>query len=160
MDLRKTVGPLLALVVAAGVGGGIYLSAQRKAADDRARIDASQLVTVRGMIGSEKEGFFTDPRVIEALRKKGLVVHIEKVGSRQISLRSDVKNYDFGFPAGAPGAIKLQETVKARQSFNPFFTIMAIASWKSLLPVLEANGIVRQESGYYGLDMRGLTTRS
>lgn len=155
MEPRKLIGPLLALVVAAGVAGGIYLSAQRKTVEDRAQSEAAQLVTLRGLIGSEKEGFFSDPRVVETLRKHGLAAQIEKVGSRAIAQRSDLKNYDFGFPAGAPAGIKLQQAVKARQTFNPFFTVMAVASWKPLLPVLEANGALRRETtGHYVLDMR------
>jgi len=155
MRLRKLIGPLLALVLAAGVGGGIYVSAARRAAEDRTRIEAAQVVSLRGLIGSEKEGFFADPGVIDALRRRGLVVYVEKVGSRAISLRPDLKSYDFGFPAGAPAGIKLQQAVHARQTFNPFFTVMAVASWKPLVAVLEANGVVRRDAeGYYVLDMR------
>jgi hypothetical protein len=155
--VRKLIGPFLALLVAAGVAAGIYLSAERKAVEDRVKVEAAQVVAVRGMIGSEKEGFFTDPRVVEALRKRGLAVQVEKVGSRAIAQRQDLKNYDFGFPAGAPAAIMLQQKVKAKQTFTPFFTVMAVASWKPLLPVLEANGLVRQDAGgYHVLDMRRL----
>lgn len=155
MDARKLIGPVLALLVAAGVGGGIYLSAERKAVEDRARIEAAQVVTLRGLIGSEKEGFFADARVAAALRRHGLVVQVEKVGSRAIAQRQDLASYDFGFPAGAPAAIKLQGLVKAKQTFNPFFTVMAVASWQTLLPTLEANALVRQESGGYRvLDMK------
>ncbi|HVP41986.1 MAG TPA: hypothetical protein VMS96_01060 [Terriglobales bacterium] len=151
--MRRAIGPVLALLLALGVGGAIYLSAHRKAADDQAKSAASRQVMLRGMIGSEKEGFFADERVVEALRSHGLLVHVEKVGSRQLALRQDWKSYDFGFPAGTPAALKLQETVHARQLFNPFFTVMAVASWKPLIPALEANGLVRAEGGYQVFDM-------
>lgn len=155
MDGRKLIGPLLALLLAVGVGVGIYLSWERKAADDRANIEASQVVTVRGLIGSEKEGFFADPRVVAALRKHGLSVQVEKVGSRAITQRQDLKGYDFAFPAGAPAALKLQGIIKAKETFTPFFTVMAVGSWQQLLPVLEANDLVRQEAaGYRVIDMK------
>jgi hypothetical protein len=157
MDTRKLIGPILALLVAAGVGMGIYFSAERKAESDRVKIEAAQVVSLRGLVGSEKEGFFADPRVATALRKHGLAVQVEKVGSRAIALRQDLKNYDFGFPAGAPAAIKLQGAVNARQTYNPFFTVMAVATWQTLIPVLEANGLVRAEAGGYRvLDMKRL----
>ena len=157
MDFRKLIGPVLALLLVAGVGFGIYLSAERKAESDRVRVEAAQVLTLRGLVGSEKEGFFADPRVAAALRKHGLVVQIEKVGSRAIALRQDLKNYDFGFPAGAPAAIKLQGAVNARQTYNPFFTVMSVATWQTLIPVLEANGLVREEAGGYRvLDMKRL----
>jgi hypothetical protein len=155
MDARKLVGPLLALVVAAGVAGGIYLSAERKAEADRVKIEAARVVALRGLIGSEKEAFFSDPRVAAALRKHGLEVQVEKTGSRAIAQRTDLKNYDFGFPAGAPAAIKLQGVVNAKQTYNPFFTVMAVATWQQLMPVLEANGLVRDgPGGYRVLDMK------
>jgi hypothetical protein len=94
MDFRKLIGPVLALLLVGGVGFGVYLSAERKAESDRVRVEAAQVLTLRGLVGSEKEGFFADPRVAAALRKHGLVVQIEKVGSRAIALRQDLKNYE------------------------------------------------------------------
>lgn len=157
MQVRKLLGPLLALLLATGVGSAIYFSATKKSEQERTRIEAQAMVVIRGLIGSEKESFFSDQRVAAALRKQGLVVHVEKVGSRQIALRQDIKNYDFGFPAGVPAALKLQQQVKSKQTFPTFFTAMAVASWKSLIPTLEANGLVKQIDGiYYLTDFRKL----
>jgi hypothetical protein len=110
--------------------------------------------TVRGLIGSEKEGFFNDPRVQDILRKHSITVSFEKVGSRAIAQRSDLKSFDFAHPAGAPAAQKIQQSIKAQQVFTPFFTPMVVASWKQLLPTLMAEGIVKKESdNYYLVDM-------
>jgi hypothetical protein len=41
--------------------------------------------------------------------------------------------------------------------FTPFFTPMVLASWKKLIPLLETNGVVREQDGtYYVIDMRRL----
>jgi hypothetical protein len=108
------------------------------------------------MIGSEKESFFNDPGVIERLAAKGFRANVEKVGSREISTR-DLKGYDFGFPSGAPAAIKLQKKAKATQIYTSFYTPMAVASWKLLIPMLIAEGIVKQEAdNFYIIDMKKL----
>ena len=50
--------------------------------------------------------------------------------------------------------MKIQQVTKAQQVFTPFFTPMVIASWKTLLPVLEREGLVKLEAGnYYVVDM-------
>jgi hypothetical protein len=128
------------------VGAAIFLTV-------RQQIVSRRVVTVIGLIGSEKEAFFDDPRVVEALRKGGLEVEVEKAGSRQIATSYDLSEYDFAFPAGVPAAEKMRREQGGSQSYDVFFTPMAIASWKPVAQVLEANGIARDEGGYYTLDM-------
>jgi len=152
--MNRLVGPLLAVVLLLGVGFAGYRSYNQNQQVEQARIAAEQMETVRGLIGSEKEGFFTDPRVQEVLRANSLAVTVEKVGSRAIASRTDLKSFDFAHPAGAPAAQKIQQSAKALQAFTPFFTPMVVASWKQLLPPLMAEGIVRQENdNYYLVDM-------
>ena len=72
MNIRKLVGPALALVLIASVGGGIWYShgklrAERDDAEKR-RLDAARMVEVHGLIGSEKDAFFADPKVQAALK--------------------------------------------------------------------------------------------
>lgn len=157
MNIKRVLGPLLALALAAGIGSAIYVSAGRKAEQRSAEAAAAAVVEVRGMIGSEKESFFLDPQVAEVLLSKyGLRVKTEKVGSREIASR-DFKGYDFGFPAGAPAAIALQKKAKAPQTFPTFFTPMAVASWKQLVPLLEHEGIVKKNNdAFYIVDMKRL----
>jgi len=156
MQLRKILAPVLAVALLAGVGAAIFVSSTRKIETDAAHAAAKAVVQVRGMIGSEKETYFHDPRVQARLRQLGFVATVDKVGSREISTRN-LKGYDFGFPAGAPAAIALQKTPGARQAYQPFFTPMAIASWKTLVPVLERAGLVRTENGtHYIIDMKRL----
>lgn len=67
MEIRKLVAPALALLLLAGVGAGIWYSNQRlgqtQADAAQQRLTQAQQVTLRGLIGSEKETFFADPRV-------------------------------------------------------------------------------------------------
>jgi hypothetical protein len=156
MEIRRVLGPAFAVILAVGVGAAIFVSHSRKAEEQAAKEAAQAIVEVKGMIGSEKESFFADPKVIELLASKGLRVKVEKVGSREIASR-DFSGYDFAFPAGTPAAITLQNLVKAKQVYPTFFTPMAIASWNILVPVLEKEGIVRKMDGsYFIIDMKRL----
>lgn len=157
---RKILGPLMAGLLVAGIGTAIYISYGRKAQDDATQAAAAAIVDVKGMIGSEKESFFMDAEVIQVLAKRGFRVKVEKVGSREIAFR-DHTGFDFGFPAGAPAAIALQAKVKASQTYPTFFTPMAIASWKLLIPTLEQEGVARRNNdAYYIVDMKRLLALS
>ena len=150
---KRILGPLLLAALVVGVGIAGYYSIR----DVFEQRQASRVQPVRGLIGSEKEGFLTDPRVLAVLRKHGLELHVEKAGSRQIALRQDIKSYDFGFPAGVPAADKLMQALGQKQSFQTFFTPMVIASWKPIADLLVAQGMARAEAGgYYTLDMNRL----
>lgn len=157
MQVKRFFGLLISVLFLVGVAAGIYFSSQDKQTQDAAEAAAHNVEVVKGLIGSEKEAFLTDPRVTAILRKRGFELQVSKAGSREISSRPDLKSFDFGYPAGAPGAIKLQQVTGAKTSIPTYYTVMAIASWESLVPVLEANGLVSRRDGhYYIIDMRRL----
>lgn len=143
---RRILGPLLSVILILGVGIAIYLSASEQMA-------ARRVVTVKGLIGSEKEEFFRDQRVIEVLRKHNLAVAFEKAGSRQIATSYDLSQYDFAFPAGVPAAEKIRREAGVNRSYEPFFTPMVVASWQPIAEILVANGMATSQNGYYTLDM-------
>ncbi len=148
--MKKLIAPLLTLLLVLGLGAGIYVSVNEQLGKER-------IVAVRGLIGSEKEDFFRDPRVVEALAKKGLEVEVEKAGSRQIATQFKLKDFDFAFPSGAPAAEKIKRETKVNKAYEVFFTPMAVASWKMIAAILEANGIVKQRDNiYYIIDMTRL----
>lgn len=140
--MRKFLGPILSLALLVGVGAAIYFSASEQ-------LHLGNTIEVRGLIGSEKEEFFRDERVVKALAKQGLVVHAEKAGSRQIATSYDLSKYDFAFPAGVPAAEKIRRDTGKKQSYRPYFTPMAIASWRIVAEVLERNGIAERQGDYY-----------
>lgn len=149
--MKRLLGLVLTIALAGGVGFAIFLSLRDQ-----------QVVTVTGLIGSEKEAFFLDERVVARLRREhGLEVDFEKVGSRRIAIeggaQGTVENYDFAFPAGIPAAEKIRRDYNVLGSYRVFFTPMTIASWRPVVDVLEANEIVRERGGYYAIvDMRRL----
>jgi hypothetical protein len=141
--MRRPLALLLTLFLTAGVGIAIYFSASEQSVQQ-----------LTGLIGSEKDEFFRDPRVIEALRRNRLRVKVIKAGSREIATKFNLKDYDFAFPSGIPAAEKIERDSKIAKFYSVFFTPIAIGSWKRVAEVLEANGIVRRRNEtYYIADM-------
>ena len=148
--MRKLIAPLLTLLLVLGVGFGIYVSVNEQ-------LSQQSIVTVHGLIGSEKEGFFSDPRVVATLAKQGLAVEVEKAGSRQIATQFKLKGYDFAFPSGSPAAEKIKREAGVSKAYEIFFTPMAVASWKMIATILESNDIVKlRDNIYYIIDLTRL----
>jgi hypothetical protein len=161
VELRKVLAPALAVLLLAAVAGGIWFSnsrvGQEKAAQQAGQLEKARQVAVRGLIGSEKEAFFADPRVQQALAAQGIAVTVEKAGSRAIAGRFNASVYDFGFPSGAPAAAALKQAAKAPSVYTPFYTPMVLASWRPIADILVANGIAERKGDiYYVTDLPGL----
>jgi len=144
--MKRSLGLLLTLLLIIGVGIAIYLSVQEQMGN-------WSKITVHGLIGSEKEGFFKDPRVLAALQRLGLTVQVEKAGSRQIATSFDLKLYDFVFTAGTPAAEKIRRDRHLNQFYTPFFTPMAIASWQPIVRLLVNNGMAEDRGGIFFFKM-------
>ncbi|HSI48807.1 MAG TPA: hypothetical protein VLA61_11085 [Ideonella sp.] len=153
--MRKLLAPVLGVALLAAVGAGAWYSHTRLQGDAVASAAAQQVqaqqVTLRGLIGSEKEAFFADPKVQQALAAQGLRVTVETAGSRAIAAGFDPGRYDFGFPSGAPAAQQLKSKAKAAAVFNPFYTPIVFASWRPIAEILVANGIATKHGDFYEL---------
>lgn len=113
---------------------------------------APSAVRLHGLIGSEKAPFFRDQRVVAALRRGGFDVSVSTAGSREIAAK-DLTHEDFVFPAGVPAAEKIRRERTGTQSFTPFFTPMAIATWKPIVALLEANGLIHRAGDLVTFDV-------
>ena len=142
---RRLAAIGLALVLIVGVAIAIGGSIAGRLGPDT--------VALHGLIGSEKGPFFADPRVIAALKRGGFEVTVAPAGSRQIATM-DLTHEDFVFPAGAPSAEKIRRLRPGTASVVPFFTPMAIATWKPIVAILQQAGIVHDGgSGYLTFDV-------
>jgi len=141
---RRLAAVGLAILLIAGVGYGILSSAK----------DAlgPAPVAVKGLIGSEKDPFFKDPRVVAALKRGGFVVSVSTAGSRQIA-GANLSQQDFAFPAGVPAAEKIRVDHAGSKAFVPFYTPMAIATWKPIVALLTTAGVVHVTNGVTTLDV-------
>ena len=153
MNLRKALGPALAVLLLAGVAIAIRFSMREKKAEE----SAAERVTVKILTGSEKENFLNDAELAKVLDAEGISITLQKAGSREIATRPDLRNFDVAYPAGASAAVKISQTTGSKRIFATFYTPMAVASWKTLVPVLEKSGLVSHKDGSdYIVDMAKL----
>ena len=146
--MRRWIGLGLAAVLALAVGGAIILSVAQKVNPTPA------LTVVRGVIGSEKLPYFKDPGVIRVFRDNGFDVQVDTAGSRQIATTVDLSKYDFAFPAGVPAALKIQADRKAKTTYSPFFTPMAIATFRPIVQLLINAKVATDNGSYVSFDVK------
>lgn len=156
--MNKQLAIALFCLVVLALGGVFYYGWQRehnaRVTANQATLAAKQILSVKGLIGSEKEDFFKDPQVQAILKDKyKLIVDTESVGSRRIATdggsAGKANQYDFAFPAGTPAADKIKREFKPKDSYRVFFTPMAVASWTPVAQVLENNNIVQKSNQHY-----------
>jgi len=158
VDIRRLAAPALGVLLLTAVGAGIWYSnsdvTEQQRSIQATKAEQAREVSVRGLIGSEKDSFFADAGVQQALAAQGITVAVEKSGSRAIANRYDATKYDFGFPSGAPAAAQLRAQAKASNVYTPFYTPIVFASWRPIADMLVANGVARKEADfYYVVDM-------
>ena len=146
--MRRWIGLGLAAVLALAVVAAIILSVSQKIHP------TPPLTVVRGVIGSEKLPYFKDPGVIQVFHDNGFDVEVDTAGSRQIASTVDLSKYDFAFPAGVPAALKIQADHKAKTTYAPFYTPMAIATFKPIAQLLIADKIATDKGTYISFDMK------
>jgi len=145
--MSRALGLLLAGLLAIGVVVAIVASLSGSLAP-------RGLVRVQGVIGSEKQPFFQDPDVQAVFHRNGLDVQVDTAGSREIATSVDLSRYDFAFPAGAPAALKIKTDHHARAIYEPFFTPMAVATFRPIAQLLVANHVATDGGGYFTLDVQ------
>ncbi|MEO5535915.1 MAG: hypothetical protein ABIR17_12385 [Pseudolysinimonas sp.] len=153
---KRALGIVLAIVLAGGIvaivvlgrgfGGGILPGPSGAPAD---------LTVVRGVIGSEKKPFFQDPQVQAIFAEYGLDVQVTTAGSRQIATSVDLTGVDFVFPSSAPAAEKIKRELNISTVYAPFYSPMAIATFKPIVQLLSNAGIAHQQAdGTWILDVK------
>ncbi|WP_250281170.1 MULTISPECIES: hypothetical protein [unclassified Frankia] len=110
--------------------------------------------TVRALVSSEKQPFFSDPDVVAALGRAGYRLEITSAGSREIATTHDLSGFDLAFPADAPQADRIRRDRGISASYVPFFTPMAIATFAPVAELLTAAGVSSREGDHYLFDMR------
>ncbi|MEV0069659.1 hypothetical protein [Amycolatopsis sp. NPDC050768] len=143
MKRRLSIGLAVVLVLAV-----VAVIVWGRSGSDEAS-GGGDLTVVRGVIGSEKQAFFTDQRVVDAFAKHGLKVEVDTAGSRQIATTVDLAKYEFAFPSSSPAAQKIQRDRKVTTVYTPFQSPMAIATFEPIVSLLSAAGAVHKGAGDY-----------
>jgi hypothetical protein len=159
MSFRKVLGPTLAVLLLVGVGLAIDYSIKEKKFTDTADMKAAGQVTVKVLTSPEKEAFLADPDLTKVLDSAGITLSIQKAGAGEIVTRPDLTTFDAAFTASEHAAAKISQTTGSKRTFTSFHTPMAVASWKTLIPVLEKSGLVTSRNGeYFLINMPKLVT--
>jgi hypothetical protein len=139
----------LVAVFLAVLGGGLYKSFSEKnepttaAAAEGTPATTANLTKVRLLTGSAKFSFLKDPKLAEILAKDGLELELVKTGAFTTDV-TRAKEFDAVWPAGANAATDFAAAWKTSNTYPVFSTPLAIASWKALVPVFEANGLAKK----------------
>ncbi|BEL12116.1 hypothetical protein Q0Z83_103070 [Actinoplanes sichuanensis] len=107
---------------------------------------ATTQTEVSGIVGSEKETYLRDSRVVDVLRCAGFTLRIDADGSRDMAKRV-ASGYDFAFPSSTPTAEKIMEERGITESYKPFSSVMGVATFKPTVEVLRADGVVQTVKG-------------
>ncbi|GAA0398432.1 hypothetical protein GCM10009530_57650 [Microbispora corallina] len=143
--MKRWIGVGLALLLGVAVVAAVVLGNRGSGGGG----GPAALVTVRGVIGSEKKPFFDDPGVRAAFARHGLRVEVDTAGSREIATSVDLRKYDFAFPSSVPAAEKIKQERGATRVYSPFYSPMAIATFQPIVDVLAKAGVVRDSGGGY-----------
>lgn len=135
--VRRILGIVLAIVLIGGVAAAVIAGRGGQGTGGTAT------KTVRGIIGSEKNEFFTDPDVVKALAAKGYTVETETSGSWAMD-RLPLKEYDFAFPSSGEPAKRIlaKAGLKAAQAARPFYSPLVVITRGNAAKVLADNGLV------------------
>ncbi|WP_322759324.1 hypothetical protein [Frankia sp. Cr2] len=146
MHGRRVLGLVLAGLLTVGVIAVVVVPRMRSTSN-------SGDVSVRALISSEKQPFFSDPDVIAALARAGYRIEITSAGSREIATTRDLSGFDLAFPADGPQADRIKRDRKITASYVPFFTPMAIATFTPIATLLTAAGVSVTDGDHYLFDM-------
>lgn len=157
--MKRVAGIALAAILAVGVVLAVALGSRGGGAATPSGEPPASLTTVRGVIGSEKKPFFDDPRVKAAFAAKGYTVQVDTAGSRAIATTVDLAGYDFAFPGSVPAADRIKRDRKVAATYSPFYTPMAIATYRPILDLLTRAGVVsKNAAGYQQFDVAAYLT--
>lgn len=151
MNKRK-IGIGLAALLLLGIVAAVLVPKMGASASAQS---GGQTTVVTGVIGSEKKEFFDDPKVKAVFATHGYDVQVKTAGSRQIATSPALATSDFAFPSSAPAADKIALGKAVKGIYSPFFSPMAVATFKPVAQLLKNAGIASQDaSGTWQIDMK------
>ncbi|WP_395296609.1 hypothetical protein ACF9IK_26550 [Kitasatospora hibisci] len=147
--MKRAVGVLAALALL----GGVALALLRPAGPGGG--EEPKVVTVTGVIGSEKRDFFEDPDVKAELAKQGIKVSAQTTGSWLMG-DSKLDQLDFAFPASLSPAEEIRRQLQLKDApIRPFYSPLVVLAHQPTAEVLKQNGVASQDkaTGVWTLKM-------
>ena len=111
-------------------------------------------VTLTALVGTEKRNYFTDAKVKRRLAELGFTLEIDTAASRDMATARNLKSYDLVFPSSAPVAEKIIRATDPAGVSSPFYSPIAIATFKPIVDALGPIGVARGNlNGYLSLEV-------
>lgn len=155
--MKNGVRIVVFVTLVLAVAGGLWKSMSSTAPTSLPGAPAAQslqgtpqeVVHVHLLTGSAKFAFLKDENLTRILEKAGYALDLEKTGNTADDVaRAD--RFDAIWPAGADAANDFTTALKGSTTYPVFSTPLALASWKKLMPLLEANGLAKQTGAAHG----------
>ncbi|MFJ3787343.1 hypothetical protein [Kitasatospora sp. NPDC090091] len=147
--MKRAVGVLAALVLLGGVAFALLRPTGPGGEEE------PKVVTVTGVIGSEKREFFEDPDVKAELAKQGIKVDAQTTGSWLMG-DSKLDQLDFAFPASLSPAEEIRRRLQLKDApIRPFYSPLVVLAHRPTAEVLEQNKVASQDkaTGVWTLKM-------
>ncbi len=144
----------------AGAAGGAAFD--RANARPPAPLPPGVAATVRVAAASDDLAFLQDPQVEAEFARHGLDIEATGFGSGQIAESVSARSYDAFLLPDQASAAEVQSRIGSPVAeFEPFSTTLAVFTWKRLIPLLRAAGIINSKgqfdvSRYLTVVSRGL----
>jgi hypothetical protein len=113
------------------------------------------LRVARGLVDPENKAFFADPRVKAAFAHQGIDLRVDTTGSGPTAANVDGSRYDFAFTSDTSAAEQMVAARHIAASYSPFFTPMAVATFRDAAQLLARAGVAHDHGGWWTLDMSG-----
>ena len=111
-------------------------------------------VTLTALVGTEKRNYFSDARVKRRLAELGFALEMDTAASRDMATARDLKGYDLVFPSSAPVAEKIIRANGSSGVTSPFYSPIAIATFKPIVDALRPIGVARGNiNGYLSFEV-------
>ena len=124
-----------------GVKNGVC-NTQASTAASPPQSSLSGLTKVSIAAGSEDLAFFEDPQVIAEFKKRGLQMDVSPFGSGQLANTVKPAGDDAFFLSSQVFADMTERRLGAHAEYHPFSTPLRVFTWKKLVPLLQAIGVI------------------
>ena len=104
---------------------------------------------VKIIAGSAKFAFLKDPDLGNILDKQGMRLELIKSGAFEVD-KVRAGEIDAAWPASAGAAADWAGNMPGSSSYPVFSTPLALASWRSLMPMFEKNGLAKMSGPTHG----------
>ncbi|GAB2709031.1 hypothetical protein [Kitasatospora kifunensis] len=137
---QRLLGLVLALGLVVGVVVLVVQQHHRSPGPAPQPTATAGSIALSGLIGSEKNDFFTADQVQQAFRAKGLTVSVRTSGSWQMAEEAKGKPYDFVIPASSVAARAITTPITTT-AVRPFYSPLVVIAHQQTAQFLQSNGL-------------------